>query len=159
MQRLLALLCCVCALVLTQATTLRKLVGGMPKDDPLHIKALQHGDSLIDVTVGHLGVVRGLRTELIDKWLGIPYALPPIGANRWKKPTVLRSWAAPANAVHAPTHVRSGRMDYTGLGGEPMNATSFFPSCYSVITGGRLVFELLFDVMLPPYTPSCAIVH
>lgn len=118
---------------------LRKALGGMPREDPLEVKVLQHGDDLVDLWVAGLGVTRGLRTNLVDKWLGIPYAVPPIGENRWKKPRILRNWAAPTNSITQATLERSGRMDYSATGGDPMNATSFLDSCHAVIAGGSWI--------------------
>jgi hypothetical protein len=124
-----------------RGTTVRQLVGGMPRVDPLDVHSLQSGTALVDVVVAGLGTARGLHTSEVDKWLGIPFAHPPIGDKRWEKPTLLTTWRAPLNSVSQPTEERSGRMDYSHLGGDPMNATTFLPSCFSVVTGGRYVLS------------------
>jgi hypothetical protein len=154
------------------STRLRRLLGAMPTDDPFAPHILQAGDGLVDLYVHGLGVARGLRAASADKWLGLPYALPPIGGEgsrdgggeggvgglggygpsirgvpggacaerRWKRPRLVRTWAAPVNSVNASTSARSSRMDYSHLAsGEPLLATTFAPACLSVVSSGSWI--------------------
>ncbi len=45
------------------------------------------------------GLVRGLKAEGTDKFLGIPYAAPPVGARRWKAPTPPNRWRGVRDAT------------------------------------------------------------
>src|SRR3954470_770384 len=38
------------------------------------------------------GLVRGFAGDGADKFLGIPYAAPPVGARRWKAPAPAARW-------------------------------------------------------------------
>jgi para-nitrobenzyl esterase len=38
------------------------------------------------------GLVRGFSADGVDKFLGIPYAAPPVGARRWKAPAPAAHW-------------------------------------------------------------------
>jgi para-nitrobenzyl esterase len=58
------------------------------------------------------GTVEGLRVNSIDEFLGIPYAVPPVGDLRWRPPVVAKPW----------TGVRQ--------------ATQFGPACAQVTTLG-----------------------
>ena len=44
------------------------------------------------------GFVRGIETPTVDKFLGIPYAAPPVGDLRWKPPESPSSWSKVLNA-------------------------------------------------------------
>jgi para-nitrobenzyl esterase len=44
------------------------------------------------------GVVRGESVEGVRSWLGIPYAAPPIGANRFRAPQPPAKWSTPRDA-------------------------------------------------------------
>jgi para-nitrobenzyl esterase len=55
------------------------------------------------------GTVEGVRLGSVDAFLGIPYAAPPVGANRWRAPQPLTPWS----------------------GVRP--ATTFGPSCWQVV--------------------------
>ena len=50
------------------------------------------------------GPVRGVTTGSIDKFLGIPYAAPPVGALRWKAPQPAERWHRPLDATHFANH-------------------------------------------------------
>jgi para-nitrobenzyl esterase len=42
------------------------------------------------------------RGRAIDEFLGVPYAAPPLGPNRWRPPQPLDSWTTPRNATSMP---------------------------------------------------------
>ena len=50
------------------------------------------------------GFVRGLETQSVDKFLGIPYAAPPVGDLRWKPPQPHASWSGVLNATKFGSH-------------------------------------------------------
>src|SRR5262245_66601636 len=47
------------------------------------------------------GLVRGLHNHGAREFLGIPYAAPPTGANRWRPPQPLRPWRGTRPATRA----------------------------------------------------------
>jgi para-nitrobenzyl esterase len=50
------------------------------------------------------GFVRGLETQNVDIFLGIPYAAPPVGDLRWKPPQPHASWSGVLNATKFGSH-------------------------------------------------------
>src|SRR5215469_16123999 len=50
------------------------------------------------------GFVRGIETPTVDKFLGIPYAAPPVGDLRWKPPDSPSSWSTVLNANKFGSH-------------------------------------------------------
>jgi len=50
------------------------------------------------------GFVRGVETQSVDKFLGIPYAAPPVGDLRWKPPQPHMSWSGILNATKFGSH-------------------------------------------------------
>jgi carboxylesterase type B len=48
------------------------------------------------------GTVRGLRADGVDKFLGIPYAAPPVGALRWRPPAPAAGWRGLREATTLP---------------------------------------------------------
>jgi para-nitrobenzyl esterase len=45
------------------------------------------------------GLVRGFEAERVDKFLGLPYAAPPIGARRWAPPARAEGWTGVRDAT------------------------------------------------------------
>ena len=50
------------------------------------------------------GLVLGLETPPVNKFLGIPYAAPPVGDLRWKPPQPHSSWSGVLNAKEFGSH-------------------------------------------------------
>jgi para-nitrobenzyl esterase len=50
------------------------------------------------------GFVRGLETQSVDMFLGIPYAAPPLGDLRWKPPQPHASWSEVLSATKFGSH-------------------------------------------------------
>ena len=50
------------------------------------------------------GAVRGTSSGLVDEFLGIPYAAPPVGALRWQPPQPAASWPAVRDATQFAPH-------------------------------------------------------
>jgi para-nitrobenzyl esterase len=50
------------------------------------------------------GPVAGLRTVTMDKFLGIPYAAPPVSALRWKPPQPPEAWQGVRDATQFANH-------------------------------------------------------
>ncbi|MCO5974109.1 carboxylesterase/lipase family protein [Actinoallomurus soli] len=48
------------------------------------------------------GPVRGLAADGVRRFLGIPYAAPPVGPLRWRAPRPVHPWTAPRAATTAP---------------------------------------------------------
>jgi para-nitrobenzyl esterase len=50
------------------------------------------------------GPVRGIDTPTVGKYLGIPYAAPPVGDLRWKPPQPVERWQGPRDATQFGGH-------------------------------------------------------
>src|ERR1700730_2544395 len=50
------------------------------------------------------GLVRGLETQSVDMFLGIPYAAPPLGDLRWKPPQPHAGWSEVLSATKFGSH-------------------------------------------------------
>lgn len=52
--------------------------------------------------VAHLttGIVAGAQQEGVTAFLGIPFAAPPVGPNRWRAPRPVRAWQGTRDATH-----------------------------------------------------------
>src|SRR6516164_5245795 len=50
------------------------------------------------------GIVRGLETPPVDRFLGIPYAAPPVGDLRWKPPLPHSTWSGVLDAKKFGSH-------------------------------------------------------
>ena len=55
-----------------------------------------------------LGPVQGVATTSMTKFLGIPYAAPPVGALRWMPPQPHAAWMAPIDASAFGPHCAQG---------------------------------------------------
>jgi para-nitrobenzyl esterase len=119
------------------AETLRSIVRSATAPDPLRVEALINGTDNVPVTVAGLGQAIGIRTERVDKYLGLPYALPPLGQRRWAPPEPVTAWAPSDDADCDSTH--SCKVDRSAEGGQPLNATVFGPACPSALTGGTWI--------------------
>ncbi|MBI5255692.1 MAG: carboxylesterase family protein [Burkholderiales bacterium] len=58
------------------------------------------------------GLVRGAETSTGYKFLGIPYAAPPVGAQRWKAPAAAATWAGERDATKFGNHCPQGATFY-----------------------------------------------
>jgi para-nitrobenzyl esterase len=59
--------------------------------------ALAQGDVVVDAPAGQL---RGESSGALNVFKGIPYALPPTGAARWRPPVAMLSWNGVRDAKH-----------------------------------------------------------
>jgi len=57
--------------------------------------------TLTDTIVTQEGPVRGLNAGTLQSYLGIPYAAPPVGPLRWRRPQAVQSWSAVLDATKA----------------------------------------------------------
>src|SRR5262245_22130877 len=71
------------------------LLSGLAALPPLAAKADSNGQ----VVNTESGPVSGSVSSSGRKFLGIPYAAPPNGGQRWKPPTAPQSWSAPRAAT------------------------------------------------------------
>ena len=61
-----------------------------------------------DVTGGH---VEGIVSDGIASFKGIPFAAPPVGANRWRAPQPVESWSGTRRAdAYAPSCMQDASM-------------------------------------------------
>lgn len=84
--------------------------------------ALAHGAGKTDEAGTRYGRVRGRREDGILKFLGVPYATPPLGELRFKAPKPPRRWAGVRDTVNFPNpafQVAGGEMGPTGNGRMP----------------------------------------
>eukprot|EP00756_Hemistasia_phaeocysticola_P049481 Hpha_TRINITY_DN23969_c0_g1::TRINITY_DN23969_c0_g1_i1::g.137736::m.137736 len=51
------------------------------------------------VTIAGVGAVRGSRSNGVESFLGIPYAVPPLGKRRWQPPGPPPLWEGVRNAT------------------------------------------------------------
>jgi para-nitrobenzyl esterase len=85
----------------------------------------------VDVFVPQLGVARGIRGPAVTKFLGLPYAEPPVGPLRWRPPQPVTSWEA--GATNGTQRLKA---DASARGGAPLDATVFGPACLASMEGG-----------------------
>ncbi|WP_229687330.1 carboxylesterase/lipase family protein [Micromonospora parathelypteridis] len=87
---------------------------------PLPVHAAGHGRT--DEAATRYGKVRGKREDGIVKFLGVPYAQPPLGKLRFKSPKPPARWSGVRDAVSFPNpafQVVGGEMGPTGNGRMP----------------------------------------
>jgi para-nitrobenzyl esterase len=66
------------------------------------LAAPAYGSARTDEAATRYGKVRGRREDGIVKFLGVPYATPPLGRLRFKAPVPLRPWSGVRDAVSFP---------------------------------------------------------
>ena len=103
----------------------RTLIGGslavaVGMSTPLPAQA--HGGRIRDEAATRYGKVRGRREDGIVKFLGVPYATPPLGRLRFKAPRPPQRWSGVRDAVDFPNpafQAVGGEMGPTGNGRMP----------------------------------------
>ena len=99
------------------ADLFRDLIRPSPSADPFSTENLLGKDPVFTtVHVPRLGSVTGIHVGEVTKFLGIPYARPPVGQLRWSPPQPFGPW-------------EGGRL----------NATKFGASCPSAIATGSWI--------------------
>ena len=107
------------------AITRRTLIGGslsVAAAMSLPVPAHAHGPRVRDVAATRYGKVRGRREDGIVKFLGVPYATPPLGALRFKAPKPPKQWSGVRDTVNFPNpayQAMGGEMGPTGNGRMP----------------------------------------
>ncbi|MEU8238256.1 carboxylesterase family protein [Actinoplanes missouriensis] len=89
---------------------------------PVPAAAHGHGHGRTTEAATRYGRVRGRRQDGIVKFLGVPYATPPLGALRFRAPKPPRPWSGVRDAVDFPNpafQVTGGEMGPTGNGRMP----------------------------------------
>ncbi|WP_338503564.1 carboxylesterase family protein [Sphingomonas kaistensis] len=62
-----------------------------------HQQATDSGDVVVTTAAG---AVRGVRSGAVERFLGLPYAAPPVGALRFAEPQPAASWQGERDATH-----------------------------------------------------------
>ena len=70
----------------------------------LLIAAFASGAAAQGVIPTDRGPVRGVETPTVNKYLGIPYAAPPVGDLRWQPPQPAARWQGPRDATQFGSH-------------------------------------------------------
>jgi para-nitrobenzyl esterase len=105
--------------------TRRTLIGGslsVAAALGLPATAHAHGRGARDVTATRYGKVRGRREDGIVKFLGVPYATPPLGRLRFRAPRPPRPWTGVRDTVDFPNpafQVAGAEMGPAGNGRMP----------------------------------------
>ena len=88
------------------------------------------------------GAVRGLAVGSVDKFLGIPYAAPPVGALRWRPPQPAAGWSGVRDATQFGPHCPQLT--------SPFGQASTSEDCLylNVFTPGRRLHASRFPVMV-----------
>jgi para-nitrobenzyl esterase len=89
---------------------------------PAVFPAVARGAGRTDEAATRYGRVRGRREDGIVKFLGVPYATPPLGELRFKAPRPLRPWSGVREAVSFPNpafQVAGNEMGPNGNGRMP----------------------------------------
>src|SRR5690349_5321826 len=95
--------------------TRRTLIGGslsVAAAMSMPLAAQAHGHTGKDEAATRYGRVRGRREDGIVKFLGVPYATPPLGKLRFKAPKPPKSWSGVRDTVNFPNPA------YQATGGE-----------------------------------------
>jgi hypothetical protein len=72
------------------------------------------------------GVVRGFVQNGVARFLGTPYATPPVGALRWRPPQRHASWTSTLNATaFGPTCARYAPLRFLGADPRPVRRPCF----------------------------------
>ena len=84
---------------------------------------LQKLDTQDPVRATDAGNVRGLRVDRVCRFLGVPYAAPPVGENRFREPQPVEPWPGVRNAIE-PGHCAPHRMkDFPAIDVLPLVGT------------------------------------
>ena len=79
----------------------------------LAVAALARGaDPIVQIGQGRL---RGLTSEGVDRFLGIPFAAPPVGGLRWMRPQAAKGWPGVRNALTFGDDCLSTKSNYIKL--------------------------------------------
>ncbi|OXM60991.1 carboxylesterase/lipase family protein [Amycolatopsis vastitatis] len=89
------------------------VIAGMSMSSP----ALALGTARTDEAATRYGKVRGKREDGIVKFLGVPYATPPLGALRFKAPKPPERWHGVRDAVNFPNPAFQAAGGEMGPGG------------------------------------------
>ncbi|MFF5081780.1 carboxylesterase/lipase family protein [Actinoplanes sp. NPDC000266] len=110
---------------MSSGMTRRTLIGGSLSAAVvagLPLPAQAHGTGRTDEAATRYGRVRGRREDGIVKFLGVPYATPPLGRLRFKAPKPPQPWRGVRDAVDFPNpafQVAGGEMGPQGNGRMP----------------------------------------
>src|SRR4051794_15175760 len=66
----------------------------------LFAPAAAHAGAQAPVVGTETGLVRGFSADGAEKFLGIPYAAPPVGARRWRPPAAAQPWRLVRDGTH-----------------------------------------------------------
>ncbi len=76
--------------------TAAALLLGVPQRGAAQDKGAKRGNGIIETADGP---VRGVEQDGVRRFLGIPYAAPPVGDLRWRPPQPPAKWVTPLDAV------------------------------------------------------------
>lgn len=81
-----------------------------PQQKPKHSRKISPSDPIIETKNGRVrGILDNFKSKKVSKFLGIPYALPPVGELRFKKSRQLNyTWDVPIIAFDQPNYCFQG---------------------------------------------------
>ena len=79
------------------------------------------------------GPVRGFVDDGMQKFLGIPYAAPPVGDLRWRPPDAPRTWKEPLNAVAFGPVCAQTSVCFPGFGSESSTEDCLYLNVFTPI--------------------------